>query len=144
MTRQTDFTDLQVSRIRFHLGYSERANSALLSVVENIQLNSSLPSDLIFQAVGEAVEDPVQTDRYTFLGEDLCQQGSQLHKVEIAWSLIDAGTIDPTLAYAQVGKVTMRRDELPSRRALYNELREDLSKIVGIELQEIAHGGLKY
>ena len=137
----TELTELQRSRIRFHLGYTDNSYSRVIEYQTNLLLDFGLSPSVLFQAVGEVLELPSQSDRYTYLGEDLCQIGSHLHKCEVAYSTLDAGIIDPTLAYKQVGSVDMRRDEVQARDRLYRKTRGHLALLLGVDLHELgAHG----
>lgn len=135
MAIQTSFTDLQLARIQFHMGYTDNDFSTWLQFEQNLRLKDGISPQQFFQSVGNAVEDPPQADRYLFLGEDLCQTGSALYKCEIAYNQLDAQVIDPSLAYKVVGSVTFRRDEVQSRNSMWFNTRSNLSLILGVKLK---------
>jgi hypothetical protein len=121
-------SDLQKSRVRFHLGYpNDQITGALLEIQQNLVLGNLSP-DTEFALVGEA------GDRYLFLGRDLAQVGSLLHKLEVAYSNLSPLVIEDSLFVKSAGSVELRRDELQARRSLYTLLVKDLEVLLDVKI----------
>jgi len=101
-------TDLQKTRIRFHLGYSSAGPAQYMDrlVVDNLSTSAQL------MLVGTDFD-------YEFLGLPLAQTGSILALCESAYANLAPSVIDDSLGVATVGKITLRSNELAKREELY-------------------------
>lgn len=134
-------SELQKARTRFHLGYP---NDQIKGPVTEIQQHLVL-GNLNSQTELALIGDPSSVgDRYLFLGQDLCQQGSLLYKLELAYDRCGPDTVDDSLFVRSAGSVQLRSDELQARRALYQSLRKDLENLLDVELFGSCFSGPSY
>lgn len=140
MAKPNQFTELQRSRLRFHLGYGDHRGAQWIEVRDELYLDATEPL-VVFQVVGNTPDTPNST-RFLFYGEDLCEdvgptspQGSLLARVEKAFDLLNTATIENSQKVTQAGSVTLRTDELSARRRLYEYLCRQLALVVGVTYQ---------
>ena len=125
-------TEVQLARTRFHLGYpNDQISGPRLEVEQNLVLGNLAPMTEL-GLVGDPTAQAV-----IFQGEELCAPGSMLARLEQAWENVGPATVADSLFVTQAGSVTLRRDELRARRALYDELREQLATLLNVDLFEI-------
>ena len=122
-------TDIQKARTRFHLGYpNDQIAGPRLEIEQNLVL-SNLAAETELALVGDGTAQTV-----LFQGLALCAPDSMLDRLETTWSNIGPAVIDDSLFVKSAGSVTLRGDELRARKALYNELREQLATLLNVEL----------
>jgi hypothetical protein len=126
---QTDLTEIQKTRIRFHLGYLWNLNPLSTMPMEERLRLSALPIEIIRLVVGD-VELP-DASLVLIEGITVCTTGSILGKVELAYANISPQTIDASLFVAEAGKTKLRGNELSNRARFYKELACELSKALG-------------
>lgn len=122
-------TELQKSRVRFHLGYpNDQIVGPRLEVEQNLVLGNLNPlTELALVGDQGGV-------RYLFFSQDLCSEGSLLHKLEVAHDKLSPQVIEDSLFVQGAGSVTLRRDELQARKELYRFLQQELEKLLDIKL----------
>lgn len=111
-------TDLQKSRIRFHLGYSSEGPAQFSDQLTVDQLKPESELALI----GSDLD-------YEFLGVPLCQVGSLLYNCELAYANLAPSVIDDSMLVSTVGDIQLRANELGRRQELYDYHRERLSQV---------------
>lgn len=109
-------TELQKSRIRYHLGITYR------TAYDEVEANFRLQLDNIDPARELSLVGNQATKNYNFLGEPLCQVGSLLYKVERAFENLSPDVIDTTLFVRNTEEVALNTNELRKRRQLYELL----------------------
>jgi hypothetical protein len=123
------FTDLQKSRVRFHLGYpNDQIAGPRLEIEQNLVLNSLHP-DTILAVAGDPFNQSVM-----FEGLELCSPTSLLGRLESAFAKLGPNTIDDSLFVQSAGKVNLRSDELRARLALYNQYQDELARVLDVRL----------
>lgn len=110
-------TDLQKTRIRFHLGYSSAGIGQFFDrlTVDGLSTSAQL------MLVGTTLD-------YEFLETPLCQVGSLLYKCEVAYANLDPGVIDDSLGVSAVNTIRLRGNELAKRKEIYHYQCERLAQ----------------
>lgn len=129
---QTEFTDIQKTRIRFHLGYLWNLHPLSTIPMEQRLRLSALPVEIIRLVVGD-IELP-EASLVMIEGIPVSTTSSILGKVELAYANISPLTVDASLFVAEAGKTKLRGNELINRTRLYKELACELSKALGVPI----------
>lgn len=115
-------TNLQKSRIKYHLNITYRTAYEELEADFRLQLNNINPEREL-AIVGN------QTNlNYSFQGQPLCESGSLLHRIEVAYSRISPDVIDTTLFVKATEEITLNPNELRLRLRLYHQLVDQLKQ----------------
>ena len=122
-------TEIQKARTRFHLGYpNDQIAGPRLELEQNLVLNG------LAEVTELALVGAANAQTVLFQGLALCAPDSYLARLETAWSNLGPGIIDDSLFVKSAGSVTLRGDELRARKALYDELRDQLATLLDVEL----------
>lgn len=113
-------TELQKSRIRYHLGVTYRTAYDEVEANFSLQLNNIDP-DRELSLVGNQANK-----NYSFLGEPLCQVGSILYKVERAFEKLSPDVVDTTLFVRATEEVTLNANEMRKRIQFYESMVDQL------------------
>lgn len=120
-------TDLQKSRIAFHLDYFN-PNYMLQITRDSLLLTLDPTQELQLVGLGNFT-DPTQ-DIY-IEEEFVCSKTSILGRVELAFNNLNSEVIEDSLYVSQAGQVTLRGNELRKRTELYEKMVSFLSQFVG-------------
>jgi len=113
-------TELQKSRIRYHLGITYR------TAYEEIEANFKLMLDNIDPDRELAIVGDQTIRDYSFLGQPLCQVGSILYKVEKAFANLSPDVIDTTLFVEATEEITLNPNEMKKRQRFYEMMVDQL------------------
>ncbi|CBA17892.1 virion structural protein [Acaryochloris phage A-HIS2] len=135
-------TDLQKSRIKFHLGLSEGEPSITALLQDRGLLLDSLSQAAEDQIIGDIVTDPADPTHLTIAGNVVAQQGSILGNLEKCFQNLSPDIVDPSTFVYQAGDVKLNPNEFRNRGNIYEYWRELLARI--LNYQVIPDNGYNY
>ena len=120
-----NFTPLQETRIRHHLGYMQKLRPQESPFFDSVYLFAfNLTSEVVYNVVGNfalppVLDDPDGINDLYLHDQRLASPYSLLWECETGFRAMSPSNIDASLFVKQAGKVTLLADELENRKQLY-------------------------